>query len=83
MDTRGLTNPRAVQGYADVLSQVAAIAAVIPLEHLEVVREILSRQEVEKLAAEVDWVQTTHRPPQSWFDEQEDPFEPEEERAPL
>ena len=80
-----------------MLSQVAAagrpvivrrngedLAAVIPLEHLELVREILAHQEVERSAAEIDWSRTqkTLRPPQSWFDDEDDnPFEPEEEPA--
>src|SRR5947209_1331367 len=86
--------PQAAEEYADVLSQVVAagrpvivrrngedLAAVIPLEHLELVREILAHQEVERLAAEIDWAQArkTLRPPQSWFDDDDDPFEPEEE----
>ena len=89
--------PQAVQEYADVLSQVAAarrpvivrrngedLAAVIPLEHLELLREVVARQEVEKLAAQIDWKQVpkTHRPPQEWFDDTDNPFEPEEEQAP-
>lgn len=89
--------PRAVQEYSDVLSRVAAegkpvivrrngadLAAVIPLEHLELVREILGRQEVEKLAAQIDWerARKTLRPPQEWFDDTDNPFEPEGEPAP-
>jgi len=83
------------QEYAEVLSQVAAagrpvivrrngedLAAVISLEHLELVREILARHEVEKSAAQIDWTraQRALRPPQSWFDDEGDnPFEPEEQ----
>lgn len=85
--------PRAAQEYSDVLSQVAAegkpvivrrngedLAAVIPLEHLELVREVLARQEVEKLAAQIDWGRARKplRPPQEWFDDTDNPFEPEE-----
>jgi hypothetical protein len=85
--------PRAVQEYSDVLSQVAAerkavivrrngedLAAVVPLEHLELLREILAREQVEKLAARIDWqrLPKTHRPPQEWFDDSDNPFEPEE-----
>jgi antitoxin (DNA-binding transcriptional repressor) of toxin-antitoxin stability system len=85
--------PQAAEGYAEVLSQVVAagrpvivrrngedLAAVVPLEHLERVREILSQQEVESLAAQIDWDRTpkTLRPPQSWFDDDDNPFEPEE-----
>lgn len=78
--------PKAIQEYADVLSQVAAegrpvivrrngadLAAVIPLEHLETVREVLARQKVEHLAAQIDWERARKvlRPPQQWFDGEE------------
>jgi len=87
--------PQAAQEYAAVLSQVATagrpvivcrngedLAAVIPLEHLELFREILAQKEVEVLAAQIDWDRSRDalRPPQAWFDDREDnPFEPEEE----
>src|SRR4051812_46930722 len=88
--------PQVAQEYADVLSQVVAagrpvivrrngedLAAVIPLEHLELFREILAHQEAERLAAQIDWsrARKTPQPPQSWFDDDDDPFEPEEEPA--
>jgi hypothetical protein len=89
--------PQAAQEYAAVLSQVVAagrpvivrrigedLAAVVSLEHLELVREILAHQEVERSAAEIDWsrAREIHRPPQSWFDDERDnPFEPDEEPA--
>jgi hypothetical protein len=78
--------PQAVQEYAEVLSQVAAerrpvivrrdgadLAAVIPLEYLEVVREVLAREEAQRLAAQIDWqrARQTLRPPQDWFDGEE------------
>ena len=81
--------PRVAEDYADVLSQVVAagrplivrrngedLAAVIPLEYLVLVREILARQEVETLAAQLDWDRSgkSLRPPQSWFDD-DNPFE--------
>jgi prevent-host-death family protein len=86
--------PRAAQEFSDVLSQVAAegkplivrrngadLAAVIPLEHLELLREVAARQEVEERAAQIEWdrVPKAHRPPQEWFDDTDNPFEPEEE----
>ena len=89
--------PRAAQEYADVLSRVAAehravivrrngedLAAVVPLEHLELLREVLARQEVEKLAAQINWDRLVreYRPPQAWFDDDDNPFEPEEETTP-
>jgi hypothetical protein len=89
--------PQAAQGYSQVLTQVAAerrpvivrrngedLAAVIPLEHLELVREVLAREEVEKLARQIDWdrARPVPRPPQSWFDDNDNPFEPEGEPAP-
>jgi prevent-host-death family protein len=78
--------PRAAQDYSDVLTRVAAegrpvivrrngtdLAAVIPVAHLELVREVLAWQEAERLAAQIDWDQVvkTHRPPQEWFDGEE------------
>ena len=86
--------PRGEQGYSDVLSQVASagkpvivrrngedLAAVVPLEHLEILREHLARQEVEKQAAQIDWGRAPKhlRPPQEWFDDTDNPFEPEED----
>jgi hypothetical protein len=83
--------PQAVQEYADVLSKVAAVgrpmivwrngkdlAAVIPLEHPELVREAFARLEVERAAAEIDWnvSSVTAGPPQSWFADDDNPFEP-------
>ena len=45
--------------------------------------DILARQEVEQLAAQIDWTRApkTLQPPQSWFDDDDNPFEPEEEPA--
>jgi hypothetical protein len=89
--------PRAVPEFSDVLSHVAVegkpvivrrngadLAAVIPLEYLELLREVLARQEVEQVAAQVDWSRApkAHRPPQEWFDDTDNPFEPEEEAKP-
>src|SRR6266849_6383161 len=83
--------PRATGDYADVLTRVAAkgkpviirrngadLAAVIRLEHLELVREVLARDDVEKLAKQIDWerARQTLRPPQWWFDDTDNPFEP-------
>jgi hypothetical protein len=96
MDEPGrVDEPAAAQGYADVLSLVASagrpvivrrngedLAAVVPLEQLELVREILARQEAEASAAQIDWsrAEQTLRPPQSWFDDEDDnPFEPAKE----
>ena len=86
--------PEAAQDYANMLSQVVAdgkpviirrngedLAAVIPLEYLELLREVLEREEVEKQAARIDWacVPKSVRPPQEWFDDTDDPCEPERE----
>ena len=59
-----IDEPKASQQYADVLSRVAAdrqpvivrrdgqdLAAVVPLEYLELLQDILARQEAERLAA--------------------------------
>src|SRR5262245_20176578 len=74
--------PRAVEAYSNVLSQVAAegrpvivrrdgvdLAAVIPLEHLEVVRDVLAREQLEQAAEKIDWerARSERRPAQEWF----------------
>jgi hypothetical protein len=82
--------PQAAEGYCDVLAKVvkegktvilrrdgADIAAVIPIEQLELVRELLARQEAERLAARIDWKKAGSRPPQEWFDDTDNPFAPE------
>ena len=64
------------------------IVAVIALAALAVagvlVREVLARQEVEKLAAQIDWKRAGKalRPPQEWFDDTDNPFEPEKGPTP-
>ncbi len=59
------------------------LAAVVPLAHLELLREMLARQEVEKLAAQIDWERLGKLPgpPQEWFDDTNNPFSPEEPPA--
>ncbi len=69
--------PQAADEYAAVLTSVVAagrplivrrngedLAAVIPLEHLELLRELQlehpAHQEVERLAAAVDWTRSGH-----------------------
>ena len=89
--------PRAVQGYFDVLTQVASdgkpvivrrngtdLAAVIPLVYLEILLEAIARQEVEMRAEQIDWsrVPKSQRPPQEWFDDTDNPFLPREESNP-
>lgn len=88
--------PQVAEGYAAVLSQVAAagqplivrrngkdLAAVVPLEHLELIREEIAQEKVEKKAAQIDWdrVPKSLRPPQWWFDDDDNPFEPEAKAA--
>ena len=75
--------PQAAQEYADILSQVVAdrkpiivrragadLAAVVPLEYLEHLQDLVARQEAERLAAQLDWDQLIEKspPPQAWFD---------------
>lgn len=92
-----IDEPQKADEYAAVLSEVAAarqpvivrrngqdLAAVVPLEHLELISECLAQREVEQLAAQIPWerVPKTLRPPQSWFDDVEDnPFEPKDKPA--
>jgi hypothetical protein len=73
-------------GYADVLSQVAErgqpvivrrggadLAAVIPLEHLELMQDLIARREAERLAARLNWpaLAAQNPPPQNWFEDDE------------
>ncbi len=75
--------PQQAGEYAAVLSQVAAnrqplivcrdgadLAAVVSLEHLELMREVLSCQEAEKLAAELELTHLVHAPapPPAWLE---------------
>ena len=84
--------PSAAEGYSDVLSQVASqhrpiivrrngedLAAVIPAKDWEQVRELLGRDEVERMAACIDWDRAVSvlRPTNKWFEEDDNPFEPE------
>lgn len=78
-----MDEPQAAQDYAEVLSRVAAdrkpvivrrgganSAAVIPLDYLELLQDMLARQEAQQLLAQLDWERLlkTSRPPQSWFE---------------
>jgi hypothetical protein len=75
--------PQQAQGYAAVLSRVAAdrqpivvrrdgadLAAVVPLEYLDLLQDVLARQEAERLASQMDWDRLVQKapPPQNWFD---------------
>lgn len=75
--------PQAAQEYAAVLSRVAAdrkpvivqragadLAAVVPLEHFELLQDVLAGRMAERRASQIDWDQLvkTRPPPQSWFD---------------
>jgi prevent-host-death family protein len=86
--------PHAADQYSEVLSRVAAqgkpvivcrngadLAAIIPLEHLALLREALAREQVERQAVEIDWSRApnTRRPPDEWFGDTDNPFEPEAE----
>jgi PHD/YefM family antitoxin component YafN of YafNO toxin-antitoxin module len=95
-ETDRINEPQAAQEYSDMLSQVVAegrpvivrrngedLAAIIPLEYLELLREVVAREEVEKQARHIDWNRAPKslRPPQEWFDETDNPFEPEKEQG--
>jgi hypothetical protein len=82
-DLGRVDEPKAAQEYSEVLTQVATqrravivrrdgedLAAVIPLEDLELVREVLARQEAERLAAQINWQQARGRlrPSEAWFE---------------
>ncbi len=68
--------------FVEVLTQVAAsgepiivrragedFAAVIPLGHLELLRDVLAMREAEQIARSIDWEQARKsRPPREWFE---------------
>ena len=77
-----LEEPQKVQEYWDLVSRVASthhpvivrrggadVVAVIAVEHLELLQEMVAQQEAERLAAQVDWAHAaqTSPPPQEWF----------------
>ena len=89
--------PRAAKDYSDVLNRVAAerrpvivrrngkdLAAVIPIDYLPALAELLAWEHVENRAGQIDWERAvqTLRPPQAWFDDHDNPFEPEEQPTP-
>jgi hypothetical protein len=69
--------------YADVVSRVAAehhavivrrdgadVAAIVPLEYLEMVLDELAREEAQAILRQLDLSKLAHEnpPPQAWFD---------------
>jgi hypothetical protein len=85
-----IDEPQAAPEYAAVLSRVAEshepiivrrdgadLAAIIPLDYLDLLQDLLARQAAERLAGQVDWdnLVKSSPPPQSWFDgDQPKPF---------
>ncbi len=49
------------------------VAAIVPLECLEFLREEIARQELERLTKTINWkaLAKTSPPPQAWFDRDE------------
>jgi len=81
-----IEEPQKTQEYWDLVSRVASthqpvivrrggadVAAVIAVEHLELLRELLAQQEAERLAAQVDWARVAQASPapQQWFEGEE------------
>lgn len=78
--------PQQVQDYRGLVSRVAAtqhpvivrrdgadVAAVIPVEYLGLLRELLMQQEAEQRAARIDWAQVAQVSPPAaqWFEGEE------------
>jgi prevent-host-death family protein len=78
-----IAEPASSREFSDALTQVATdgkpvivcrngadLAVVIPLEHLDLVREALARGELDDLAAQIDWEQARIKlhPPQAWLE---------------
>ena len=85
-DPPHVDEPREVEQYADILGRVAAdrqavivrrggadLAAVVPIEYLELLRDMLAREAAEELAAKIDWDRLVKESPpsQEWFDRDE------------
>jgi len=77
-----IEEPQKVQEYWDLVSRVASthrpvivrrgsadVVALIAVEHLALLQEIVAQQEAERLAAQVDWAHAaqTFPPPQEWL----------------
>ncbi len=75
--------PQQAQDYADIISKVASegqavivrrdgadLAAIVPLDYLEVVQDILAREEAMNTLRQLDLPKLAREnpPPQSWFD---------------
>jgi hypothetical protein len=78
--------PREAKEYADMLARVASdrqavivqrdgadLAAVVPLEFLEFVRDMLAREHAEEIARHLDWPRLlkAYPPDQAWFERDE------------
>lgn len=93
LDTpRRIDEPQEAAAFSQVITDVAAnqqsiivqrngtdVAVVIPVTLLDILHAAIARQERERLAASIDWDRMAHekRPPQAWFDSDDDPFTPE------
>jgi hypothetical protein len=77
-----IEEPQKAQEYWDLVSRVASthhpvivrrsgadMVAVIAVEHLALLQDMVAQQEAERLAAQVDWVHAaqTSPPPPQWF----------------
>ena len=78
--------PQVAEGYASVLSQVAAeqravvvrrggadLAAVVPLEYLELMQDAMARHKAEQISRGLDWDRliAQYPPSQEWFERDE------------
>lgn len=78
--------PCDVKEYADMITRVVSegeaivvrragtdVAAIVPLEYLELMQEAVANAEAERLTKTIDWKQLakTSPPPQAWFDGEE------------
>jgi len=81
-----IDEPHDVQEYVDVISRVvtegqavivcrggADVAAIVPLEYLEMLQDAMARERALEIARKLDWDRLVKEnpPPQSWFDDDE------------
>ena len=78
-----VNEPQQATGYAEMISRVATegkalvvcrngaeVAAIVPMEFLELVRDALARERALEISRNLDWDRLVREnpPPQSWFD---------------
>jgi PHD/YefM family antitoxin component YafN of YafNO toxin-antitoxin module len=85
-EPKHVDEPSGNQGYADIVTHVAAdrqpvvvrrggsdVAVIIPMELLEMLQDVIAREEAERISRTVNWkgLAKTSPPPPGWFNREE------------